>query len=129
MRRRHRLSDAAQEYRSDMWTLAAIAALGFVLGVSGVRGHLPRLVGVAGLSLGLASTCVACFFGLRAHRRALADQELVARRSMIVLLAAQLGARDDETLSGIASMGGPAAEAARLILQGRRERRGIPGTG
>ena len=64
MRRRHRLSDAAREYRSAMWTLAAIAALGFVLGVSRRAGHLPRLVGLVGLSLGLASTCVACFFGL-----------------------------------------------------------------
>ena len=122
MRRRHPLSDAAQEYRGAMWALAAAAALAFGLSFAGVRGSVPRLVGLAGLGLGMACACMAFFFGLRAHRRALADQEISARRSMIVLLAAQLGTRDDDVLAGIARRGGPAAEAASLILQGRRER-------
>ena len=124
--RRHPLSDAAREYRTAMWLLAAAAVIAYGVGVAGIRGAVPRLAGLAGLSLGVAATVVASFFGLRAHRRALIDQEVSSRRSMIVLLAAELGSKDDQTLESIAGRGGPAAEAATLILKGRRERRDPP---
>ena len=124
--RRHPLSDAAREYRSAMWLLAGVAVLSYALGYAGVRGTVPHLAGLIGLSLGVATTVVAFFFGLRAHRRALADQEISSQRSMIVLLAAELGHKDDETLESIMRRGGPAAEAAALILEGRRERRDPP---
>jgi hypothetical protein len=45
---------------------------------------------------------------------------------MIVLLAAELGNKDDQTLETIAGRGGPAGDAANLILKGRRERRDAP---
>jgi len=109
-----------------MWALAGVAVIAYGLGIAGVRGTVPRLLGLFGLSLGVATTVVAFFFGLRAHNRALADQEISSRRSMIVLLAAELGSKDDETLASIVRRGGPAAEAATLILKGRRERRGPP---
>lgn len=124
--RRHPLSDAAREYRSAMWLLAVIAIVAYAVGYAGVRGAVPRLAGLVGLSVGVATTVVAFFFGLRAHRRALADQEISSQRTMIVLLAAELGSKDDETLESITRRGGPAAEAARLILDGRRERRDVP---
>lgn len=124
--RRHALSDAAREYRSTMWILAGVAVIAYAIGVAGVRGTVPRLAGLFGLSLGVATTVVAFFFGLRAHRRALTDQEISSRRSMIVLLAAELGSKDDETLASIVRRGGPAAEAATLILKGRRERQEPP---
>lgn len=124
--RRHALSDAAREYRSAMWILAGVAVAGYAVGLAGVRGNVPRIVGLLGLSLGVAATVVAFFFGLRAHNRALTDQEISSRRSMIVLLAAELGNKDDETLASIVRRGGPAAEAARLILKGRSERQESP---
>ena len=124
--RRHPLSDAAREYRSAMWMLAGVAIIAYAVGYAGVRGVVPRLAGLVGLSLGVATTVVAFFFGLRAHRRARADQELSSQRTMIVLLAAELGSKDDDTLESITRRGGPAAEAAALILKGRRERRDAP---
>ena len=124
--RRHALSDAAREYRSAMWALAGIAVVAYAIGIAGVRGTVPRLAGLLGLSLGVATTVVAFFFGLRAHNRALTDQEISSRRSMIVLLAAELGSKDDETLASIVRRGGPAAEAATLILKGRRDRHDPP---
>ena len=124
--RRHALSDAAREYRGAMWILAGVAVAGYAVGIAGVRGSVPRIAGLLGLSLGVAATVVAFFFGLRAHRRALTDQEISSRRSMIVLLAAELGNKDDETLASIVRRGGPAAEAAKLILKGRSERQDSP---
>lgn len=124
--RRHPLSDAAREYRSAMWLLAGVAILAYAVGYAGVRGAVPRLAGLVGLSIGVATTVVAFFFGLRAHRRALTDQEMSSQRTMIVLLAAELGNKDDDTLESIARRGGPAGDAAALILKGRRERRDAP---
>ena len=124
--RRHPLSDAAREYRSAMWLLAAMAVVGYAVGYAGVRGAVPRLVGLVGLGVGVATTVLAFFFGLRAHHRALTDREITSERTMIVLLAAELGNKDDETLESIARRGGPAADAAALILKGRRERRDSP---
>ena len=124
--RRHALSDAAREYRSAMWVLAGVAVAGYAVGFAGVRGNVPRLAGLLGLSLGVAATVVAFFFGLRAHHRAVTDQEIFSRRSMIVLLAAELGTKDDETLASIVRRGGPAAEAAKLILKGRSARPDSP---
>ncbi len=127
--RRHALSDAAREYRGAMWLLAAVAVLSYAVGFAGVRGAVPRFAGLVGLSLGVAATVVAFFFGRRAHSRALTDQEISSRRTMIVLLTAELGSKDDETLQSIARRGGPAGEAATLILKGRRERQGSPRRG
>ena len=124
--RRHPLSDAAREYRSAMWLLAAIAVVAYAVGYASVRGAVPRLVGLVGVSVAVATSVVAFFLGLRAHRRALTDQEISSDRTMIVLLAAQLGNKDDETLASISRRGGPAADAAALILKGRRERRDSP---
>jgi hypothetical protein len=109
-----------------MWLLVAGAVSAYAVGIAGIRGAVPRLAGLVGLSLGVAITVVAAYFGLRAHRRALADQEVSSRRSMIVLLAAELGNKDDQTLETIAGRGGPAGDAANLILKGRRERRDAP---
>ena len=52
--RRHPLSDAAREYRSAMWLLAAIAVVAYAAGYAGVRGAVPRLVGLVGLGVGVA---------------------------------------------------------------------------
>jgi hypothetical protein len=38
---------------------------------------------------------------------------------MIVVIAAQLGKQNDATLERVAAKGGPAGEAARMILKGR----------
>jgi hypothetical protein len=124
--RRHPLSDAAREYRSAMWLLAGVAIVAYAVGYAGVKGAVPRLAGLIGLSLGVATTVVAFFFGLRAHRRALTDQEMSSQRTMIVLLAAELGSKDDATLESIKRRGGPAGDAAALILEGRREHRDAP---
>ena len=116
------LSESATEYPRGMWILAVIG-LGS-LGVSwlAARGSLPRTLGIFGFSIGTAAVMLSAWFGIRARQQALRDQEIAARRSLIVMLAAQLGHQDDETLAGIVRKGGPAGEAAKLILTGRSER-------
>lgn len=116
------LSDSATEYRRLMWALGVIGLL--ALGVSwlAVRGLATRGAGVVGLSVGIAAVLLSGWFGIRARRQALKDQEMVARRSMQVLLTAQLGHQDDATLARIARQRGPAGEAAAMILKARSQR-------
>lgn len=116
------LSDGATEYRRLMWLLGVLGLLALGVALLAVRGHAPRSAGIPGLAIGLVAVLLSGWFGWRARQQALHDQEMVAQRSMTVLLAAQLGHQDDATLARIAAKPGPAAEAARLILKGRGKR-------
>ena len=60
--------------------------------------------------------------GLRGHRQVLLDRERASGQFMILAIAGQLGKQDDATLQAIAGKGGPAGEAARLILEGRAQK-------
>jgi hypothetical protein len=118
-----RLSRAAREYRVLMWAMVGLAAVALGAAIAGARGLLPRPVGVAGLALLLGCIVLAGYFGVRVRGQALADRERHARHAMMVMLAAQLNQQTDEKLRDIASKGGPAAEAAQLLLEGRAGRR------
>jgi hypothetical protein len=120
---RKTLSDAANEYRQAMWASGVVGLVALGLASLAAQGIPPRAYGILGLGVGTATLLLSAWFGIRARQQALKDQEVAARRSMIVMLAAQLGSQDDETLAKIVLRGGPAAEAASLILKGRRERR------
>lgn len=119
---RKALSDAANEYRQAMWVFGAIGLGALLVAFLAAKGAMPRMAGVVGIGIGAAMLTLCAWFGIRARQQALRDQEIAARRSMLVMLAAQLGHQDDDTLARITTKGGPAAEAARMILDGRREK-------
>jgi hypothetical protein len=106
-----------------MWLLAIIGLASLGVAWLAARGLVPATLGLLGLSVGVAAVLLSGWFGVRARQQALKDQEIVARRSMIVLLMAQLGHQDDTTLATIERKGGPAGEAARMILDGRAGRK------
>jgi hypothetical protein len=117
------VSEAARFYRLAAWAAAGFAGLLLVLAVGGLRGWVPRELGVLSLLLFFAALLLSLWCGIVARRRALADRERQMSGAVIVAIAAQLGRQDDATLERIAAGSGPAAEAARLILQGRAEKR------
>lgn len=104
--------------------VAMMVSLG--LAVAGFRGLLPSGFGVLGIGLFVACLGLLAVLGLSTRRGMLAQRDEAARGQMIVMLAARL--RDEETakLEEMARKGGPAAEAARMILQGRAERAHAP---
>ena len=120
---RRGLSRGAQEYRGAMWMMVALGAAGFALAIAAVRGRVAASLGTVGLAVGLGALALAAWFGLRVRARALADRERESSGALTVLLAAQLKDRDEATLLELVRKGGPAAQAAQLILDGRRERR------
>lgn len=117
------LSESARDYRSATRVLVVVSALmaGGVL--AAIKRWIPAELGgpFAGLFAGAALGTL--WMGSKAHKRALEDREKEGSRFMIVSIAAQLGKQDDESLERIKARGGPAGEAAAMILVGRAEKK------
>lgn len=103
-----------------MW-LFVIMGLAFLgLGLAGARGVLPPEIGLLSLGGFFFSLVCAILFGYQSRKVALADRSGDAATSMLVMMAAMLKEENDETLERIAAKGGPAGDAASMILQRRR---------
>lgn len=104
--------------RALMWLLVLLAAGWVVLAVRAARLGETRematgFAGAAGLLL------LAGWLGVQGARERRRSQDRQARQAARMLLMAELGKHDDATLDRIAASNGPAADAARMILQGR----------
>lgn len=117
------MSETARFYRLGALGAAGLAGLLLLVAVGGLRGWVPRPLGAASLGFFFVALFLSLWCGIAARRRALADRERQVTGAVIVAIAAQLGRQDDPTLERLARGSGPAAEAARLILLGRAEKR------
>jgi heme A synthase len=118
------ISEAARSLRTGAWGMVSLAGLALVLVFAGARRWVPRETIGSALLLFLGASLGAVWLGYKAHRRAVSDRERTSSQAMIVLLAVQLGKLDDATLTRIGGQGGPAGEAARMLLKGRRGEQG-----
>jgi hypothetical protein len=114
------LGDEARQYRSITRALLALTILLGLAVVAALRGRLPPDAAVPALYLAAAAALAAAWSGYRGHRIALEERERASRSGMIIVIASQLARQDDETLAGIVNRGGPAAEAAAMVLAGRK---------
>ena len=112
-------SDAVRSLRLSTWGALLGAGLSLGLVVAAIRGLVPRETLGSALLVFAGLLLAALFLGLKARRLAVAEREAQSHRAMIITIAAQLGPQDDATLARIAARGGPAAEAAAMILAGR----------
>ncbi len=97
-----------------------ILALGFLAtGLAGARGVLPREVGL--LSLGGFFLCLLCalLLGYKARQAGLDGRTANTSHAMLVMMAGMLKDEDTATLQRIVASGGPAGDAARMLLQKR----------
>lgn len=115
------LSERARRLRFGMWGMVGVSAVLLAVAFAGVKGWVPRGSGVAALWLFGASVTLVLWLGLKSRAQALADRERESGQAMIVVIAAQLARQEDTTLEQIVRRGGLAAEAAKLILAGRRK--------
>ena len=69
-------------------------------------------------------TCVllGALMGLQARRRLQEQRERESYGAMLVMIAAQIRDQADSVLERIVAKGGPAGEAAAMVLKGRREK-------
>jgi hypothetical protein len=102
--------------------LLVVAGLLALAAFASLKNWIPRdLLGSILMLLG-AVFISTVWAGLRHRHQVLADREKASGGIMIVAIAAQLGRQDDATLERIRAQGGPAGEAASMILTERKNR-------
>ena len=116
------LSERARSLHRVMWLLLTFTVILMLLGFGGTKGWVSVNIGISSLILSFATALGAGWLAAKAHARAITDREQQSRGTMIVAIAAQLGQQDDESLRKMQTRGGPAGEAAGLLLLGRQER-------
>ena len=108
--------------RGLVWLTATAAALSLAMAIAGFKDWLPPEFTWLGLALFLCCLVVIGMVGWRTRKEMLALRDEAARGQMIVMLAARLRDEAPDKLEQMVKRGGPAGEAAALILQGRAER-------
>lgn len=103
-----------------MWCFLGLAAPLLVLALAGLREVVQPEVGLAGLTGFFACLLIALYFGVRLRRVALEAKTRSGESAMLIMMAGMLKGEDDATLEQIASRGGPAGQAALLLLEKRR---------
>ncbi len=114
------LGEGAEMLRRWMWLLILLTIVLACTTALALRKILPPELVVPATLLTFAAALAALWCGARGHRRALEDRERASRQAMVIALATQLGRQENEALERLARSGGPAGDAARLILKGRR---------
>jgi len=122
-RRESPLSEGARDLKLSTRLMGMLAGVLAVASIAAFKGWLPQAFGTPFVSLFIACALTSAWFGLKAHRRVLEDREKESGRAMIVAMAVQLGRQDDAALERIKAKGGPAGEAAGMILMGRAEKK------
>lgn len=103
-----------------MWFFVIFGLALIGLGLAGARGMVPPQVGI--LSLGGFFLCLVCaiLLGYKSRQVVLENRSVNSATSMLVMMAGMLKEEEDATLERIAGKGGPAGEAASMILQNRK---------
>lgn len=102
--------------------LTLFAGLLLLAAFASVKNWIPKELLGSILMLLAATIISAIWSGLRHRQQVLADREKASGGLMIVAMAAQLGRQDDAKLEQIRAKGGPAGEAAAMILTERKAR-------
>lgn len=115
------LPAAAKQYRAAMWFFVLVALGVAVPAVQGIRGVIPAPIGFASGAISSVAFFLAARFGWRVRAAIVEDRERVAAHLSLVLLAGILKGRTDAELETLARKEDATAEAARLVLQRRRD--------
>jgi hypothetical protein len=107
-----------------MWVLVVVGFVNLGIALRGAMGGKALQSGVLGLVIFFLCMALGAWFGLAGASRVREERDRQNRKDVIILMATELRRHDDETLKRILRQGGPAAEAAALLLQGRREKTG-----
>jgi len=109
-------------YRFGMWGLVALGLPGLFAAFLGAQRIIPLPLGIAGGFTFLTCALLGALVGLQARRQMQLQRDRENYSTMLIILANQLRIQDEAVLQRIAGKGGPAGEAAEMVLQGRREK-------
>jgi len=113
------IGEKARQYRTCTRGLLVLTLALGIAAIAALRGALPRELAIPALYFAVATALAAAWWGWKGHRIAIEQKERASRSGMIVLIAAQLARQDDVVLEAMVKRGGPAAEAAAMVLAGR----------
>ena len=106
--------------RFGMWGMVVVGLPGLFVALLGAGRVVPVGIGVGGGAFFLLCLLLGALIGFTGQQRDRGRRDVEGRGAMIVMLAAHLKGEDDTVLEGIVAKGGPAAEAAALLLEQRR---------
>lgn len=109
-------------YRIGMWLLFLIGLLNLIASIRGLRSERAAGSGSVGLVIFFLCVGLGGWLGLLGARRVRRGRDQQSRTDAILLLVSELSRHDEDTLHRIVRQGGPAGEAAVMVLQGRREK-------
>jgi len=113
------IGEEARQYRTFTRGLLILTLVLGIAAMAALRGALPRELAIPALYFVLATALAAAWCGWKGHRIAIEQRERASRSGMVVLIAAQLARQEDVVLEAMVKRGGPAAEAAAMVLAGR----------
>ena len=116
------IPSAARAYRLGMWLFILLGLPLVGVAAAGLRGLVIPAVGLLSLTGFFTCLLVAGLFGFKARRLGMEDHQRNTASSMLVMLAGMLNHEDDVTLQRIAAQGGPAGDAAAMLLENRRSK-------
>jgi hypothetical protein len=103
-----------------MWLFVILGLAFLVLALAGGLQVVPAPIGLLGLGGFFFSLVCTIVLGYQSRQVALEEKSKSGATTMLVMMAGMLKEEDDETLQRIVDKGGPAGDAASMILQKRR---------
>ncbi|MFI5209075.1 MAG: hypothetical protein ACHQ2E_01405 [Gemmatimonadales bacterium] len=112
----------ARTYRTFMWVLVVVGLVNLGIAVREALGGMAAQSGVLGLVIFFLCMALGAWLGLAGARLVREEHDRQNRQELLIVMATELGRHDDEALRRIVRQGGPAGEAASMLLKGRREK-------
>jgi len=119
------MSEQASQYRAALYLFTFAGLICFWVAYKGSQGLFPPSLGLTVGLLGVGCLFVGGWFGMKGARIKLEERQRKADAIALITLAAFLKDKSDEELEKAIAKGGPAGEAAALVLE--RRRNGIVG--
>lgn len=115
------MSEQASQYRGLLWLFTAVGAVCFYPAYLGSRGMVEPAYGMVGGLLAILCLFTGAYFGWKGAQIKIAERAKKADALALITMAAVLKDRSEEELEKILKKGGDAGNAARLVLERRKQ--------
>ena len=115
-----------RSYRYAMWFFVFLGVMMLIPALRGVSRRADPIVAMFSVAGFLGCLLLAAMLGAASRRKAIEQRQQQAVGAALVLMATMLNKETDESLEALAGKGGPAGEAAALLLESRHRPPPLP---